>query len=709
MSQSFPSPTRTGLRAWLLVPLLTLALAACGGGADPMEPSVEDISATGASLTDVRVRLMAANITSGNLQSYDPGHGLRIFQGTKPDVVMIQEFNYGNNSASAIRGFVDTAFGPGFHYYREGGAQIPNGVISRWPILAAGEWDDPYVANRDFAWARIDIPGPRDLWVVSVHLLTDGSKRNPEAINLVQRIQANIPAGDFLSIAGDFNTDSRTESCLTTFKQVVVTDGPHPADKNGREGTNASREKPYDHVLVDADLRAYQTATVIGGSTFPAGLVVDTRVYSPLSEISPAQSGDSGATNMQHMAVIKDFLIPGDGSTPPPTPTSSVKVTSPNGGESWAAGGSRSITWTASNVTNVKLEYTTDGSAWSVISASTPASTGTYTWTVPAMATTAAKVRVSDAADATLTDVSDAAFTITVTTTPPPTGSSTVIINEFLANEPGSDVTKEFVELVNVGTSAVDLSGWTVSDSGTLRHTFASGTTLEAGKAVVVFGGAAGIPAGLTNAVAASTTMLGLTNSGDTINLKDAAGTVVDTITFGSTLAEDGVSANRSPDFSTGSFVLHTSLSTLSSSPGKRVDGTDFGGGSTGGGGTGTVITSETESTDTAASANGRVAAGKNVSGNVSSATDVDWFKFTVDAPGTVTVSLSMPGGADLDWYLYSASDLNLYLERGYSTSNPELGSYSVSAAGTYYVKVVGYAGATGSYTLAVTGAGVQP
>jgi hypothetical protein len=37
------------------------------------------------------------------------------------------------------------------------------------------------------------------------------------------------------------------------------------------------------------------------------------------------------------------------------------------------------------------------------------------------------------------------------------------------------------------------------------------------------------------------------------------------------------------------------------------------------------------------------------------------------------------------------------------------VGTYTVPAAGTYYVKVVGYAGAMSSYTLAVSGAVVQP
>jgi len=551
----------------LLAAVLSLTLAACGGA--ELDTQEEGTLATQQSALSVPVRVMAANTTSGSLQSYDPGHGTRIFQGTKPDVVAIQEFNYGDNTPTAIRGYVNTAFGTNFSYYREGGAQIPNGIISRWPIIAAGEWDDTQVTNRDFAWARIDVPGPKDLWVVSVHLLTSSSSiRNTEAVNLVNFIKANVPVTDYLVIAGDFNTSSRSEAAFSTFSQVVSVAAPYPADRNGNTNTNASRGSPYDHVLVDSDLRAYQVATVIGGSTFSAGLVADTRVYSPISEISPALSADSGAANMQHMAVIKDFLIPGD------TVSASVTVNSPNGGESWAGGGAQSITWSATGVTNVKLEYTLDGGTWSVITSSTSASTGSYTWTVPNSASTAARVRVSDAANSAVSDTSNAAFTITTA----PTGTGTVFINEVLVNEAGSDVTTEFVELVNSGTAAVDLSGWTLADATGLRHTFASGTSLEAGRSFVVFGGAAGIPTGMTNAVAASTGTLSLSNSGDTVYLKNTAGTAVDTATLGSALCgTDGVSANRSPDgSSTGTFVLHTTLSGSGSSPGKRTNGTVF-------------------------------------------------------------------------------------------------------------------------------------
>jgi hypothetical protein len=154
-------------------------------------------------------------------------------------------------------------------------------------------------------------------------------------------------------------------------------------------------------------------------------------------------------------------------------------------------------------------------------------------------------------------------------------GSAQVVVNEILANEPGSDTAGEAIEVRNVGTAAASLGGWTLSDATQVRHTFAGGTSLQPGKALVVFGGAAAIPGGLGNAVAASTGGLNLGNSGDTVRLRDAAAAVKDSVTYPSSLSgTDGVSMNRSPDGSaTGSFVLHTALSSLPRSPGTRASG----------------------------------------------------------------------------------------------------------------------------------------
>jgi hypothetical protein len=50
--------------------------------------------------------------------------------------------------------------------------------------------------------------------------------------------------------------------------------------------------------------------TTYGANSHGNGLVFDSRNYSPLSLVSPVQSGDSGVTGMQHMAVVRSFSIP---------------------------------------------------------------------------------------------------------------------------------------------------------------------------------------------------------------------------------------------------------------------------------------------------------------------------------------------------------------------------------------------------------------
>ncbi|MBC7974155.1 MAG: lamin tail domain-containing protein, partial [Myxococcales bacterium] len=516
--------------------------------------------------TPTRLRLVAGNITSGNGQAYEPP-GIRIFRGIAPDIAMIQEFNFAGGTPTDLRSFVDQAFGPEFNFTRGASVQqIPNGVVTRYPILDSGEWVDPEVSNRAFTWARLDIPGPIDLVAISVHLLTaNASTRNAEAIELVRNMQT-LSGNPYIVLGGDFNTDTRTEPALSTLSSVVVTAGPHPADQAGNGDTNASRAKPYDWVLANPALDALEIPATIGANQFANGLVVDTRVYQPIANLAPAVASDSAANMMQHMAVVRDFLIPGGAP-----PVASLHVTSPNGGEVWQVGTNRTITWESSGVANVRVELITGSIVWTVAT-SIPAVNGEISLTVPPAVTTEAFARITEVGGP-LTDSSDAPFSITMT--PPPTGRA--FINEVLANEPGTDVAGEFIELVNSGANDVDLAGWTLADSAQVRHTFAAGTLLRVGRALVVFGGAASIPAGLTNAVVASTNALGLSNGGDTVTLASPAGTV-DSVTFNAAQALDGVSINRSPDGSdTGTFVLHTTLSTTATiSPGLRTTGAAF-------------------------------------------------------------------------------------------------------------------------------------
>jgi len=89
-----------------------------------------------------------------------------------------------------------------------------------------------------------------------------------------------------------------------------------------------------------------------------------------------------------------------------------IIVNSPNGGEGWQIGSAQNITWTSSNVSKVKIEYSTNnGSSWIIIVDST-LSNGTYEWTVPSTPSTNCKVKISDITNATIFDLSDGTFSI---------------------------------------------------------------------------------------------------------------------------------------------------------------------------------------------------------------------------------------------------------------------------------------------------------
>jgi len=287
------------------------AIAINGSGTSGFGPTntytVQQPGSGGASYT---CRVMAANISDGQSQMYD-ATGVRIFKGMVPDVVAIQEFNYTGLNGSGAGQLVADAFGTNF-YYVNGNGSIPNGVISRWPITDWGEWPSP-VANRDFTWATIDIPGPTDLHVVSVHLPTSNSgDRNTEANLIKSNVTTHFPASDYIFVGGDMNTGSRTEAAINTFK-TFLSDDNIPVDQDGVDETNNGRTKPYDYVLPNSTLDTHHTTTAIDSRSFSKGLVYDSRVTSPYTfRPGTIQANDSSAH--QHMGIVKDYLLAGEGT-----------------------------------------------------------------------------------------------------------------------------------------------------------------------------------------------------------------------------------------------------------------------------------------------------------------------------------------------------------------------------------------------------------
>lgn len=271
----------------------------------------------------LELRIVAGNVTSGNKQSYDPGDGIRILQALRPDIVLVQEMNYGNNSSSDYKNFAQKIVGTNYYAVDSSDYQIPNGVLSRYPITSHGYWVDPNISNRALLWAVVDIPGEKDIFAVSVHLHTSPASDQVTAslviVDEITKLKSANPDKYYYVVGGDFNGATSVSSSGFGKNNTFYVSGPHPVDENGDEETNANRNKHYDYILADYPLHEFQVPTVYYSSkdsiktkSYENGLVFDTRVYSQsvLDEyFSPAQTSDSSASQMQHMAVVKDFLI----------------------------------------------------------------------------------------------------------------------------------------------------------------------------------------------------------------------------------------------------------------------------------------------------------------------------------------------------------------------------------------------------------------
>lgn len=251
----------------------------------------------------VPLTICTANLSDNDTQAYGPA-AIRILQALRPDIIGIQEFNYKQGGPSAL---VYDLFGAGFYFTREKNAVLPNGVISRYPVIDAGQWDDPYVQNRNFAWATIRIPGPRPLHIVSVHLSSNRRElRAKQARELIRLIKANFPRNSYVVLCGDLNTTSRDTDVVEVLS-TFFDDSRIPVDQAANPNTNSQRNRPYDFVLPSKSLARLQVPTVLAGKTFPDGLVFDSRLWDPPPR--PVRWDDT-ACDMQHLPVLKTFAIP---------------------------------------------------------------------------------------------------------------------------------------------------------------------------------------------------------------------------------------------------------------------------------------------------------------------------------------------------------------------------------------------------------------
>jgi uncharacterized protein (TIGR02145 family) len=73
-----------------------------------------------------------------------------------------------------------------------------------------------------------------------------------------------------------------------------------------------------------------------------------------------------------------------------------LKLKSPIGGENWLIGSNQKISWTLSNVINIRIDYSTDnGTNWINIIPSTPTSAGNFIWTIPNTPSKECEIRIA--------------------------------------------------------------------------------------------------------------------------------------------------------------------------------------------------------------------------------------------------------------------------------------------------------------------------
>jgi hypothetical protein len=195
--------------------------------------------------------------------------------------------------------------------------------------------------------------------------------------------------------------------------------------------------------------------------------------------------------------------------------------------------------------------------------------------------------------------------TLTLTSTPTPTKSPTptptpspTLISGFVINEIHADPDQvlgdanfdgivdsegdEFVEIVNNSSSTINLNGWTFRDAAEVRHTFPEGSLVDAGCAILIFGG--GTPEGdfgFSLVQVASSGYLSFNDFGDILTLSDSDGNAIASLTYGSE-ASHSQSITRDPDI-TGSEPLILHSAALGSngalySPGVSIYGLPFSG-----------------------------------------------------------------------------------------------------------------------------------
>jgi hypothetical protein len=153
-----------------------------------------------------------------------------------------------------------------------------------------------------------------------------------------------------------------------------------------------------------------------------------------------------------------------------------VRMVYPWGQQTFVVGTQTSIDWTSHRVTNVNIEFSTDGGTnWRTIFASRPAvteanGTGSFLWTIPDYPTTKGRIRIVDVSNNQIRDTSWADFTIAKATI---TLTTDLRSKKFGMKEKISlNWTKDLVDRVRIEFSSNNGSTWSLIRDSLSNTTF---------------------------------------------------------------------------------------------------------------------------------------------------------------------------------------------------------------------------------------------
>ena len=400
-------------------------------------------------------------------------------------------------------------------------------------------------------------------------------------------------------------------------------------------------------------------------------------------------------------------------------------ITAPNTAVTWAGGSTQAITWSVASTTaapvscaNVKISLSTDGGLTfpTVLSVST-ANDGTESLVIPNTPTTTARIKV-EAVGNIFFDISNTNFTISAgASCGDPTGLASSAIGNNTATvswtavsgavsyavdyKLNSSGTWTSFSTAQTGTSA-NLTGLTQGSlyDWRVKATCASGSgNFAAAQFTTTSPAVCNAPGGLT--------ATGITTSGATVNWTAVSGAVSYAVDYKLNSSGTWTSAATA---TTSTSVALSGL-TASSLYDYRVSTTCASGTS---GFTAAQFTTATASgcgtafepneTTTAAAA---ISSGVANSAAITTSTDVDYFKITTSVTSDMVYNLAGPSGVDYDLYIYNSAGTQI----GSSETSTATESVSLTgqAAGTYYIKVIGYMGANSAtcYTITATATAV--